>query len=245
MQLSHFPTTVYSVHNTKPRTTFLFRLLVAVCAFLTSITFSANAAMLTFNSSDTSYTDERDAWLGAIGISDPQYLVDFETGFIDGQNISGVTGLFSGGLIITDTSNAAAASIEADNDGIGGSNPIGSFALEHNEQKYLVLDFSSNPVDYIGFNDIDHTGTDVVVSFVGGSTATTSFEGTGASGDSAEFFAIFRNDMPQITKVELDASGDGTWGIDNLEYGVVPVPAAAWLFGFGLLGLIGIARKKA
>jgi hypothetical protein len=25
---------------------------------------------------------------------------------------------------------------------------------------------------------------------------------------------------------------------------VVPVPAAIWLFGFGLLGLIGIARRK-
>jgi hypothetical protein len=25
---------------------------------------------------------------------------------------------------------------------------------------------------------------------------------------------------------------------------VVPVPAAAWLFGSGLLGLIGVARRK-
>lgn len=28
-------------------------------------------------------------------------------------------------------------------------------------------------------------------------------------------------------------------------YGVVPVPAAVWLFGSGLLGLVGIARRKA
>lgn len=34
----------------------------------------------------------------------------------------------------------------------------------------------------------------------------------------------------------------GTVGIDVQ---VVPVPAAAWLFGSGLLGLIGIARRKA
>ena len=27
-------------------------------------------------------------------------------------------------------------------------------------------------------------------------------------------------------------------------YGVVPVPAAVWLFGSGLLGLVGIARRK-
>ena len=25
---------------------------------------------------------------------------------------------------------------------------------------------------------------------------------------------------------------------------VVPIPAAAWLFGFGLVGLIGVARRK-
>jgi len=34
--------------------------------------------------------------------------------------------------------------------------------------------------------------------------------------------------------------------VDHLQYGgaLVPVPAAVWLFGSGLLGLIGIARRK-
>lgn len=36
---------------------------------------------------------------------------------------------------------------------------------------------------------------------------------------------------------------DGTWVQDS--YSVVPVPAAAWLFGSGLLGLVGLARRKA
>jgi hypothetical protein len=42
-----------------------------------------------------------------------------------------------------------------------------------------------------------------------------------------------------------------TWGSGattdsyKLNVGAVPVPAAVWLFGSGLLGLIGIARKKA
>ena len=34
-------------------------------------------------------------------------------------------------------------------------------------------------------------------------------------------------------------------GIDNYMASPVPIPAAVWLFGSGLLGLIGIARKKA
>jgi hypothetical protein len=33
----------------------------------------------------------------------------------------------------------------------------------------------------------------------------------------------------------------GQYGIDISQ---VPVPAAVWLFGFGLLGVIGIARRK-
>jgi len=63
------------------------------------------------------------------------------------------------------------------------------------------------------------------------------------------------------TLTSIDADGDGTPGVPaaaggpfsgknfnlnlNLSPVVVPVPAAAWLFGSGLLGLIGMARKKA
>jgi len=35
---------------------------------------------------------------------------------------------------------------------------------------------------------------------------------------------------------------DAAWEL--ISYSVVPVPAAAWLFGSGLIGLIGIARRK-
>ena len=36
----------------------------------------------------------------------------------------------------------------------------------------------------------------------------------------------------------------GSFALDDLAYAPVPVPAAVWLFGSGLLGLIGIARHK-
>ncbi len=39
-------------------------------------------------------------------------------------------------------------------------------------------------------------------------------------------------------------SGSGNVMVDNFGT-VVPVPAAAWLFGSGLLGLAGVARRKA
>ena len=34
------------------------------------------------------------------------------------------------------------------------------------------------------------------------------------------------------------------WAVQSGNAGVVPVPAAVWLFGSGLLGLIGVARRK-
>jgi len=40
---------------------------------------------------------------------------------------------------------------------------------------------------------------------------------------------------------------DESWGIDNLvitQTTVVPVPAAVWLFGSGLIGIVGFARRK-
>lgn len=37
---------------------------------------------------------------------------------------------------------------------------------------------------------------------------------------------------------------DDKEGLDNVMVNAIPIPAAAWLFGSGLLGLIGIARKK-
>ena len=44
----------------------------------------------------------------------------------------------------------------------------------------------------------------------------------------------------------LQGLADESWGLDNVMVQVapVPVPPAAWLFGSGLLGLVGMARRK-
>jgi hypothetical protein len=47
------------------------------------------------------------------------------------------------------------------------------------------------------------------------------------------------------TEVRLSGEGDLLAGIDNFSLQSVPVPATAWLFGSGLIELIGLARRKA
>ena len=59
---------------------------------------AAFAALQTFNSPGTDIDATREAWLLASGIASVQHEVDFEAGFSDGQDVSGLTGLFPGGI---------------------------------------------------------------------------------------------------------------------------------------------------
>lgn len=164
----------------------LLSTLLAICA----VASPACAGILTFNSPDfASNSVTRSAWLAAIGTA-PDHLVDFETGFTNLQNISGVTGLFPDGLVIRDTGPGTPEAIIRAGQSINGSLPVGAFAATHDEQAYLELDFSASPVDYVAFLDIDHDGAAGIVTFVGGGTALFSLEGTAGSDHSAEFFGI-------------------------------------------------------
>lgn len=53
---------------------------------------------------------------------------------------------------------------------------------------------------------------------------------------------------PFLIGVDINAIGVEVGGLattlDTIEMSAVPVPAAVWLFGSGLLGLVGIARRK-
>lgn len=46
--------------------------------------------------------------------------------------------------------------------------------------------------------------------------------------------------------IQIEMSGTSNPGASGfaLELAPVPIPGAAWLFGSGLIGLIGMARKK-
>jgi hypothetical protein len=54
------------------------------------------------------------------------------------------------------------------------------------------------------------------------------------------FGGVFGQEVEFLSPTTLEVSGV----ILMVEASAVPIPATAWLFGSGLLGLIGIARKK-
>ncbi len=67
----------------------------------------------------------------------------------------------------------------------------------------------------------------------------------GALADFDSFFTSFTGSAlngPKSKGKPTALTIAGTWG--SLDVAVVPVPAAVWLFGSGLIGLVGIARKN-
>jgi hypothetical protein len=67
--------------------------------------------------------------------------------------------------------------------------------------------------------------------------------GAGITADSFNFFATPDGGFgPYLSVARFQDTGPGQGGSDWV--GAVPVPAAVWLFGSGLLGLFGIARRK-
>jgi len=58
-------------------------------------------------------------------------------------------------------------------------------------------------------------------------------------------FAGGPTDVYGTVSQELELYVDGTWNVDSyVQTSAVPIPAAIWLFGSGLIGLVGIGRRK-
>ncbi len=54
------------------------------------------------------------------------------------------------------------------------------------------------------------------------------------------------NSATAISRIHMISDASNTAALlDNLSFQPVPVPAAVWLFGSGLMGLVGLARRRA
>jgi len=48
----------------------------------------------------------------------------------------------------------------------------------------------------------------------------------------------------ELSNINTNTTNPYQFYIETMDVTAVPVPAAAWLFASGLLGLVGIARRK-
>lgn len=140
-------------------------------------------------------------------------------------------------------------------DGAGGSilNQSGNFGIN-----------AHSGTDFLAFNTSATTGTIELLTF---SSPIDSFEVYAAGGTSSATFLLEAFDSGNIllasdtittttwgllsvastgiSTVKLTQTGASTsWVYDDITFNAVPIPPALWLFGPGLLGLVGIARRK-
>jgi len=184
-------------------------------------------------------------------------FIDFDTRQ-DGTPYSGLGGSFPAneynGVVITDTDpgpgNTFVNLINPVNVGTsidGYYVNVGAFAST--PQTQLTLDFTTVVTD-VSFDFANPAGDLTVSAFdvSGASLGVFNFLGTDLFVNQAGFNQkaghVDISGIGEIASLLIEPGLDQALIFDNLNFSPVPIPAAVWLFGSGLIGLIGIARRK-
>lgn len=197
-----------------------------------------------YSATVTFYNDES-AFMAATTTT----LIDFEgivgdnvySSLVSSMVVDGVTFSVSSGELAVSGKNAAVA-----------GTPYDSALLFSNNAAPITADLTSAGTSFTAvggfFGDIDSAGSPTTMTLIGSSgvldtrTLTTADMGAGIA---SNFFGwTVTGDTIRTLTHNLNGSFEG---IDDFRYGgtsEVPVPAAIWLFSSGLLGLIGIAKRK-
>ncbi len=105
-----------------------------------------------------------------------------------------------------------------------------------------------------GSDSSNGVGADAASGFGVNWGGATSFFAAGSVGESMEFFFLAGNGLIGNTNVNStrygNTEGFATWTLNSdgsfayVAPAAVPIPAAVWLFASGLMGLVGISRRK-
>ena len=142
-------------------------------------------------------------------------------------------------------------------DGIGIGDDEVSY-LGEDQREVLTIYFTGGPVaiSEVSFLDLFIEGrtlyTESAYVFINGDvTANMIFDATAGTGTNG-FYRASGSPISGISSISFGAACDMEGGPEDckkVDYSlaginVVPIPAAAWLFGSGLIGLAGIARRR-
>lgn len=109
----------------------------------------------------------------------------------------------------------------------------------------ISFSYNFNTDDYLPYNDFSLVAGDA--QFLLENVATVG-EGGSSGWNNFSFTALSDfTDLKFIVSNDTDTAFNSTLYIDNISSGsvsAVPVPAAVWLFGSGLVGLLGFNRKR-
>ena len=210
------------------------RLLGAVCACLAVFSFSANAALLSVDLNtfgDGLITRDDSTGLDWLDLTETN---NTSRDYVLTQLGSG--GLFDGWRYATSTEVVA---LWADNFGIDlglGASPS-SPTVDPGVQ--MAASFLGNIINetYPGFYDYGTTGVTSTVS-------TNYYPQYDLLGAYHQIGSPSTSYLTRTNSSLATSSSQGDAGHYLVQTSPVPVPAAVWLFGSGLLGLIGIARSK-
>jgi hypothetical protein len=213
-------------------------LLGALCMLALSV--SANAAIVT-------YTDET-SFLTAL--SGPTSTLDFDsttagTLIPSGNSLGGITFTYNiGGLDMK---------VVDDFDTTSPNNYLGLDDAGNFDQfidgDEFTLSFST-PVSAAGMYFI--TGDPLIngdihlVTSVGTALNSSIVDISLDDGGMAYYIGLISDTAFSSAAIQYDAGGGGNFlfNVDDITTSAVPIPGAIWLFGSGLLGLIGISRRR-
>ena len=209
----------------------LICMMVAIVFVLTGV--EASAAIVSYSSNYDGMDAARNDWLSGLGIASPDHTIDFETGFVHDQDVLGA--VLDGGLTIT--SPAGYAYVTNSSGDLGGSLPVGVYALAVDEGDAYTFSFV-DPVSYFAIYNMDNDNMNMEVHYSDGTSDVVTLAYGGASGHKGNFLALDFDKVVDYLYIPRVNGGDGEVGIDNIEFGYIPEPATMTLLALGAVSLL-------
>jgi len=210
----------------------------------------ASAALFDYNYTNLAVTGG--STLDSVGMTVDGIAVDVTAYTIDNDGAGNIssTSLLSGGTgvyVSSSTSGNLGVRSNTTGDGTNMDGGASGDAADLDEGLLFIFDQEVR-LDFINFDSFTEFNADDFNLTVDGVSILVDYNANEVSSlvtnDPLQFDHYYFNNIVG-TEFLIWADGDtDSFRIDEMIVSAVPVPAAVWLFGSGLFGLIGVARKK-